>query len=389
MPPRKRSRLAVASSSTAASADAIVLSGGHAEKPRTIESYRASQHVDVDICAADGTAFQAHRLVLMAGSDYFAAMWSGGWSDASGPITLGSVPADALGCCIEWIYTGTCSPETEKVLLAVLQAAAYLQIGPLMEAAVTTMVARVGPSNTLSIWHVAESHGIQALEEAAVTSACKHFSSVAASDEWLQVPATQARALLSDARLCVKSEEEVYHAAIAWLRARDPPADPTTAADLLTLVRFPLVSSAFVRDVVREEPLFATAPGRRLMADMFATLLDASRGLASPLTQRRGVHQVLYVAGGSDSPGGRLSSVERYDPSTSTWEAVAPMSTARYSAACAVLDGKLYVAGGMDSTSSRLSSVERYDPSTSTWEAVAPMSTARYGAACAVLDGKL
>ena len=53
------------------------------------------------------------------------------------------------------------------------------------------------------------------------------------------------------------------------------------------------------------------------------------------------------------------------------------MATPREKHAVAVLDGKLYVAGGRGAGYDRLSSVERYDPATNAWEAVAPMATAR------------
>jgi len=42
----------------------------------------------------------------------------------------------------------------------------------------------------------------------------------------------------------------------------------------------------------------------------------------------------------------------------------------------AVLDGKLYAVGG-ELDDDFLSSVERYDPAANTWEAVAPLATAR------------
>ena len=51
------------------------------------------------------------------------------------------------------------------------------------------------------------------------------------------------------------------------------------------------------------------------------------------------------------------------------------MGTKRYGAACAVLDGRLYVAGGHDGTNA-LSSVERYSPSSNTWEALQAMGRA-------------
>ena len=56
-------------------------------------------------------------------------------------------------------------------------------------------------------------------------------------------------------------------------------------------------------------------------------------------------------------------------------QAVAPMATARNSVGVAVLDGKLYAVGGYGG--GQLSSVERYDPATNAWQAVAPMATAR------------
>ena len=99
----------------------------------------------------------------------------------------------------------------------------------------------------------------------------------------------------------------------------------------------------------------------------------------------------LYAVGGynrdDNNDDGYLSSVERYDPVTNAWEAVAPMATARQEHAVAVLDGKLYAVGGYDGGC--LSSVERYDPATNAWEEVAPMAAARDCHVMAVLDGKL
>jgi kelch-like protein 17 (actinfilin)/kelch-like protein 20 len=99
----------------------------------------------------------------------------------------------------------------------------------------------------------------------------------------------------------------------------------------------------------------------------------------------------LYVMGGLDGQNrleNRLSSVERFDPATNAWEAVAPMSTARAASAAAAIDGKLYVMGGYG-PNGYLSSVERFDPVTNAWEAVAPMPTARTSPAAAAIDGKL
>ena len=80
--------------------------------------------------------------------------------------------------------------------------------------------------------------------------------------------------------------------------------------------------------------------------------------------------------------------VERYDLAAKSWEAVAPLASARQIHGVAVLDGKAYAVGGW-SGGRILSSVSQYDPVTNAWEAVAPMAAARDSHAVAVLDGKL
>ena len=97
----------------------------------------------------------------------------------------------------------------------------------------------------------------------------------------------------------------------------------------------------------------------------------------------------LYAVGGEDSGGLRLDTVEKYDPATNTWAAVAPMPTARANLALGVVGGKLYAAGGADDNDNLLATVEEYDPPSNTWAAVAPMSTARSFLAAGVVDDML
>ena len=90
----------------------------------------------------------------------------------------------------------------------------------------------------------------------------------------------------------------------------------------------------------------------------------------------------LYALGGL-SDDGSLTSVERYDPGTDAWEAVAPLTLARFGAGMAALEGKLYAVGGRiddeedDEAEVDSNSVERFDPASNAWEEVAPMATAR------------
>ena len=67
---------------------------------------------------------------------------------------------------------------------------------------------------------------------------------------------------------------------------------------------------------------------------------------------------ILPAVGGWCS-GDAISSVERYDPQTSEWRMVAPMSKRRCGVGVAVLNDLLYAVGGHDGQS-YLNSIERY-----------------------------
>ncbi|XP_033920717.1 kelch-like protein 5 isoform X1 [Melopsittacus undulatus] len=92
----------------------------------------------------------------------------------------------------------------------------------------------------------------------------------------------------------------------------------------------------------------------------------------------------LYAIGGHDAPASNLTSrlsdcVERYDPKTDTWTAVASMSISRDAVGVCLLGDKLYAVGGYDGQT-YLNTVESYDPQTNEWTQVAPLCLGRAGA---------
>nr|WEX30370.1 Kelch-like protein 5-B-3 [Carassius gibelio] len=110
----------------------------------------------------------------------------------------------------------------------------------------------------------------------------------------------------------------------------------------------------------------------------------------APMSKRRGGVGVatwngfLYAIGGHDAPASSLASrlsdcVERYDPKTDMWTAVAPMSLSRDAVGVCLLGDRLYAVGGYDGQV-YLNTVEAYDPQTNEWTQVAPLCLGRAGA---------
>lgn len=107
----------------------------------------------------------------------------------------------------------------------------------------------------------------------------------------------------------------------------------------------------------------------------------------------------IYVAGGF-SEGGLTGSPEATSSllcyRTNAWvdetpdgKPLAPLNTPRHSFGSAVLDGKWVVAGGMDSAGNVLDSVEAYDPAKNTWTPLTPLPKARVHLALTALNGRL
>jgi len=118
-----------------------------------------------------------------------------------------------------------------------------------------------------------------------------------------------------------------------------------------------------------------------------------------PLPERREhcsagvIDGVLYIAGGRmDGITGIEPKTWALDTSTKVWTERASLNPPRGGLAGAVLNGRFYVFGG-EGNAARASGVfpdiDAYDPTTNTWQKLAPMFVPRHGYGAATLDGRI
>jgi N-acetylneuraminic acid mutarotase len=92
-----------------------------------------------------------------------------------------------------------------------------------------------------------------------------------------------------------------------------------------------------------------------------------------------------YAVGGRELAADRNSAaLERYDPATARWDALAPLPTPRGGIGAAVADGRIVVVGGEDPTQV-LDGVDAYDIASGTWSRMPRMTTPRHGLAVAAV----
>ena len=372
---RARTSSAGGSSSSDTSVTTIKLSGGWALPPSLVSLWRSGLLTDT-VVTVEGRSFVADKKVLASSSEYFRSHFLNEQMErgAVNPTLQEHVSAAAFEPLLDFLYEGECTFD-ETRLTEVLQAASFLTVTPLEQAAVAALTERLSPSNALAAWSLADQLSLPELAEAAKETALKTFDEV---EKIAEATLAQMQALVADDRLTATSEEAVFSAVARFAEAKQP--DEAELLGLLRNVRFPLMSADFLHETVRSWSMLDTKEGHKLLFEM---CMPRVRGPAQQPRVGFGA-RFLYMMGG-ERDGEGLSAVEIYEVQANTWTTGTPMPTGRSQQAAAELDGKIYMVGGHPANSN----VTVFDQRTGTWSAVARMAQSRKASVAAVVGGKL
>uniref|UniRef100_A0A8C9RTY6 Si:ch211-63p21.8 n=1 Tax=Scleropages formosus TaxID=113540 RepID=A0A8C9RTY6_SCLFO len=312
---------------------------------------------------------------------------------------------------------------------------------------------RIDPNTCLDVASFAEAYEIADLQEMAEDYVLRHFSEVAATPKFLDLPSDKLAEFLHCDSLSVPSELAAFRAVVAWIEA-DPAERMVFAKELMKGVRFPLMTFREFREVrainlrmecdgEKEVELYGAAlkefgfglsnsqdksrvrhpkdtllvtggdkldpdfgkrqPSRQLW---YINLLRSKTGLVKEVEWRflgempesaRFRHAVsvlggqLYVAGGCHhyAKADTLRSAYRYNPVQDAWQRLADMHEQRSNFSLVVRDQQLYAIGGDRDINNNLDSVECYCPESNHWSFSHPLEHALSGHAVTVLDGEI
>ncbi|XP_067903795.1 kelch-like protein 4 isoform X1 [Heterodontus francisci] len=372
------------------SSDEFFQSMNHAEQTfRKMENYlQHKQLCDVLLIAGDHK-IPAHRLVLSAVSDYFAAMFTNDVREAKQEeIKMEGVDPDALKALVHYAYTGLLELK-EETIESLLAAACLLQLSQVVEVCCNFLMKQLHPSNCLGIRSFADAQGCMNLLKVSHSYTTEHFMEVIKNQEFLLLPASEIEKLLSSDDINVPDEETIFQALMMWVK-HDLQKRQQDLAMLLSYIRLPLLSPQLLADL-ENNPMFADdlECQKLLMEAMRYHLLPERRPMMqSPRTKpRKSTVGALYAVGGMDTTKG-ATTVEKYDLRTNNWMQVGTMNGRRLQFGVAVIDSNLYVVGGRDGLKTS-NTVECYNPIAKVWSIMPPMSTHRHGLGVAVLEGPM
>jgi kelch-like protein 10 len=384
----------------------------------------------------DGGIFPVHRLILSVCSEYFMTLFTTPlhYTERT-DILLPGVTSETMSLILEYAYMRSVDINQENVS-TLFVSADYLIMPGLLELCCDFLKSIFTPENCIGIMLFARdySSGLEGDARCFVMHNFEHVSQQ--SDELLELPPEELKAIIGADELNVKREEVVWDGVLRWIN-HDKENRKGKIVELMKKVRLRLLDMKFIREKVLEQSYVLEND------ECCAIILDAinyPRGLEIPdqeFARPRIPHEIVFVVGGwtcdknniriYNIRANRWIEVEEIEPISQrayhgtavigfniyviggftahcgvkscycfnavakTWREVSPMHENRSALSVAVLDGLVYAIGGYNGRRylSIVESAERYDYRTNRWTMIAPMNEKRIRASATTLNGKI
>uniref|UniRef100_A0A914XJ89 BTB domain-containing protein n=1 Tax=Plectus sambesii TaxID=2011161 RepID=A0A914XJ89_9BILA len=253
--------------------------------PKFEEIRRLGKLCDVTL-VVDDHRFSAHRVVLAATVPYFRAMFTSAMVEVQqNEINMHGIEPDTLEQLVNFAYSGKVRITISNVQ-SLMVGASFLQLENIVQACCQYLQSRLQGSNVLAVRQFASALGCLSLVRAADQFLQKHFVAISRTDDFFALPLEDVIAIISRDELHVSSEEQVFEAAMRWIR-HDAAERKGRAADLLACIRLPLLKPQYItdcvasneivrgclrcRDLVDEAKDYHLMPERRALLQTFRT----------------------------------------------------------------------------------------------------------------------
>lgn len=342
----------------------------------------------------------AHRVILVANSPYFDAMFSGDNIESQkGVVHFKESDGDAIRTIIEFCYNLHLVIDPSNVQ-QLLTTANLFQMKGVVDACCTFLASQLHPSNCLGIRRFSNLHTCASLYKKCNMFMQQRFPEIVLHEEFLELEFEDVNKIVSDSNLNVRGEEQVYEAVLAWVKHKLDERK-TYVPELVKCVRMPLMSATYLsREVKNESLLMENFEGRGMLIDAMDYHLK-KHFMRDTVLQEKDVSTIprscpgleyLFALGGSGPPvfdeDPYLDLCECLDVEKNEWRTVSSMSVKRSGIRVASAGGYLYAMGGFSALDTKaLALVDRYDPMTDSWRLVSSMKSPRRSFAVAVLNG--
>ena len=315
---------------------------------------------DITLVAKEGNEFKAHKNILSAASPFFSKLFNSDMREKEeGVIRFEEISESILGVILKFIYTGSIKVNGENAMNLIM-AADYLLLESLKVIAGRFLEKKMSTDNCISTFHFAEKYRCEELVLRSTKFIQDNFTSVAKSDEFLNLDAEEVEKWISSENILVAAEEDVFRIIVTWIEQnkgerKDKFEQLFRHVRLVMLSRDSLFSDVVTNELVTEHFSFPSSASRRRLETEAIVVRggkktycyfpekDEWKRLADGLSEDRNhTTQIIKFRDQLYSfPRRRNAETERYDPAFNSWTTLRlPLPNDTFS--LAVVNGQIH-----------------------------------------------
>ncbi len=218
--------------------------------------YKKNLLCDVKL-EAEGRIFPAHKAILAAVSDYFRAMFTGGFKESDRcdqPVVMKGISATGLEVILGSIYQVEPRVMTDNIL-ETIPVACMLQYQALIEECEDMLIKFIDVKNCFTYMELAERFMLKRALKCFEEFKRSRFSYICQTEKFLELKKADVVKYLSLPDLCLAGKEMiVFSAAVDWLNHR-PKQRKRHVLELFRCVNLLHIPLAAIRSVVKKEPI--------------------------------------------------------------------------------------------------------------------------------------
>lgn len=353
-----------------------------------------------DLCdvtfRTENLEISAHRLVLAANIPYFRAMFLSNMAETSTKeINFQGIESKTFVSLIDSAYGQKIEINPDNVM-SLIMGASFLQMDHICDACCEFLTKKLNAGNVLNLREFASTHGLLKLQQSTGEYLQRHFTEMSNKEEFLDLPFSYFKELISKDELCVPSEELVFQVVMSWVK-RSADERKEELPELLTSVRMPLLSYRYLSSHVASEDLIQNStPCRNLLEEAKDYRIIREKGSlhCSFITRQRRLLQAndsdacLYAVCKKEE-GFPYAYVERYDLRVRRWTTMEGKTMCVEDTTVVVMGKKIYVIGGCDRQGKVLDIVQVFDTECDSWSTAAVLKVPKRLVAATGVHNKL
>ena len=205
---------------------------------------------DITLVVKDGKQFHAHRKVLSKASPFFERLLSSNMKESNeGVIRLHTITESQMADILRFIYSGSILISTQENAENLIETADFLLLSNLKTIAEKFLVQRITTETCFSINHLAEQYSCETLIASTRKIINSNFTTVATSNEFLNLPSHEVEKWISSDEIVIDAEENVFEIILRWID-HDKRGRSGKFSELFSHVRLTYVSRDYLRSHV-------------------------------------------------------------------------------------------------------------------------------------------